>query len=158
MILTDILSCDRIRLDLPGAGIRTKDTVLHAAAELLATGQPAATAEQIFRVFAEREALQSTGIGDGIAIPHGALATVPAHTAAVVVCRDGVDFEAIDGRPVRIVFAVVGPKGATGDHLKVLARVSHLLRDSSFREKLMASRDQREAFEIIRSAEHGRTG
>jgi nitrogen PTS system EIIA component len=156
MILTDILSRDRIRFDLPGAGLRTKDAVLRAAADMLARGQASASPDQLFRVLTEREALQSTGIGDGIAIPHGALETVTLHTGAVLVCRDGVDFEAIDGRPVRIVFAVVGPKGATGEHLKVLARVSHLLRDSSFREKLVASQDPKEAFDLIRSAEEGR--
>lgn len=158
MILTDILSRDRIRFDLPAAGRKTKDAVLRAAADLLSRGQTAANAEDFYRVLAEREALQSTGIGDGIAIPHGALETVLVHTGAVVLCREGVDFDAIDGRPVRIVFAVVGPKGATGEHLKVLARVSHLLRDSSFREKVVSSRDQREAFDLIRSAEEGRAG
>jgi nitrogen PTS system EIIA component len=156
MILTDILSYDRIRFDLPIAGPRTKDAVLHVAADLLSVGQTAATREDFYRVLSDRETLQSTGIGDGIAIPHGALEALRCHTGAVLICPEGVDFDAIDGRPVRIVFAVVGPKGATGDHLKVLARVSHLLRDSSFREKLMASENQKAVFDLIRSAEHGR--
>jgi nitrogen PTS system EIIA component len=141
---------------VPGAGPRTKDAVLRAAADLLSKGQSAATAAEFYRVLHDREVLQSTGIGDGIAIPHGAIETVRGHTGAVLVCPDGVDFEAIDGRPVRIVFAVVGPRGATGEHLKVLARVSHLLRDSSFREKLLAAGNQRAAFDLIRSAEEGR--
>jgi nitrogen PTS system EIIA component len=156
MILTDILSYDRIRIDVPLAGLRTKDAVLRAAAELLAVRQTAATSEDFYRVLLDRETLQSTGIGDGIAIPHGALETLRCHTGAVLVCPEGVDFEAIDGRPVRIVFAVVGPKGATGEHLKVLARVSHLLRDSSFREKLMESGNQKAVFDLIRSAEQRR--
>ena len=154
MILTEILSCDRI--DLGGAAFRTKDSVLRAAAALLSRGQSEAMAEDYFRALGEREALQSTGIGDGIAIPHAALETVTGQRGAVLVCREGVDFGAVDGRPVQVVFAVIGRKGATGEHLKVLARVSHLLRDRSFREKLMSSKDQREAFDLIRSAEEGR--
>ena len=156
MILTDILSCDRIEVDRGGAELRTKDSVLRAAADLLARGQSEATAEEFFRVLGEREALLSTGVGNGIAIPHAALDKVALQRGAVLIFRQGVEFAAVDGRPVHIVFAVVGPKGATGEHLKVLGRVSHLLRDSSFREKLISSKDQTEAFDLIRSAEEGR--
>jgi nitrogen PTS system EIIA component len=158
MILTDILSRERIAFDLSKAGARTKDAVLRAAADLLSQGRAGGAADAFYRVLRDREALQSTGIGDGIAIPHGAIDTAQGHIGASLIYPNGIDFEAIDGRPVRIVFAVVGPKGATGEHLKVLARVSHVLRDSSFRDKLMASGSQDAAFELFRCAEEGREG
>jgi nitrogen PTS system EIIA component len=163
MILTDILSNERVRVALGGSDMKTKDAALHALAELLGTGAPAAgpsgaapTSLDFYRVLSEREALQSTGIGDGVAIPHGAVESLAGQVAAVLICPEGVPFEAIDGRPVRILFAVVGPKRATGEHLKTLARISRLLRDSSFREKLLSSSDQKEAYALIRSAEEGR--
>ena len=156
MILTDILSCERVGVDSTDPGIRTKDAALQALAELLAGGQHQVPTRELYRVLAERETLQSTGIGNGVAIPHGATEGATCQVAAVLVCPRGVPFDAADGRPVRIFFAVVGPKRATGEHLKILARVSRLLRDSSFREKLVSSATRREAFDLIRSAEEGR--
>lgn len=157
MILTDILSSERVRVAVAGSDLKTKDGALRVLGELLGAGDPlpAASAE-FYRVLSEREALQSTGIGDGVAIPHGALEHLNRQLAAVLVCPDGVPFDAIDGRPVRILFAVVGPKRATGEHLKTLARISRLLRDPGFREKLLSTGDRQEAYALIRSAEEGR--
>jgi PTS system nitrogen regulatory IIA component len=155
MILTDILSPDRVRVAL-AAEVRSKEDALQALAGLLANGQSSPSGADFYRVLAEREALQSTGIGDGVAIPHGALENVVGQLAALLICPDGVPFDAIDGRPVFILFAVVGPKRATGEHLKTLARISRLLRDSSFRQKLLASTDHKVAHGLIRSAEEGR--
>src|SRR5262249_50394398 len=124
-------------------------------ADLFASGT-GPSAGDYARVLGEREALQSTGIGDGVAIPHGALESLSRQIAAVLICVDGVPFDAIDGRPVRILFAVGGPKRATGEHLKTLARISRLLRDLDFREKLLSASDRNEAFELIRRAEDER--
>jgi PTS system nitrogen regulatory IIA component len=156
MILTDILTSERVRVAPPGSNVKSKDDALHALAELLGTGPANATALDFYRVLCEREGLQSTGIGDGVAIPHGALDNLTGQLAALLVCPDGVPFDAIDGHSVFILFAVVGPKRATGEHLKTLARISRLLRDRSFREKLLASADRAQAFSLIRSAEEGR--
>lgn len=108
---------------------------------------------EYYRVLCEREVLQSTGIGDGVAIPHGALDALEAQRAALLVCPDGLPFDAIDGRPVRILFAVVGPKRTTGEHLKTLARVSRLLRDAAFREKLLLAKEGTQAWALVRQAE-----
>jgi PTS system nitrogen regulatory IIA component len=156
MILTDILTLERVRVAPRDSNIKSKDDALHALAELLGSAPSTATGLDFYRVLCEREGLQSTGIGDGVAIPHGALDTLTGQLAALLVCSDGVPFEAIDGRPVYILFAVVGPKRATGEHLKTLARISRLLRDGSFREKLLASTDRVQAYSLIRSAEEGR--
>jgi nitrogen PTS system EIIA component len=159
MILSEILSSARVFLAASGSEVKTKDLALRMLANLLAAGQGALQglgASDFYRILAEREALQSTGIGDGVAIPHGAADNLTGQVAAVLVCPDGVPFDAVDGRPVRILFAVVGPKRATGEHLKTLARISRLLRDATFREKLLMAADAAEAFALIRSAEEGR--
>jgi len=156
MILTEILSCERVRIVPRGSELKSKDDALHALAELLGLGLPTPSPLDFHRVLCEREALQSTGIGDGVAIPHGALENLAGQTAALLICRDGVSFDAIDQGPVYIMFAVVGPKRATGEHLKTLARISRLLRDPAFREKLLAAGDRAEAYGLIRSAEEGR--
>ncbi len=155
MILTDILSCDRVRVAVR-ADVQTKDDALRALAELLASGLASPGKADFYRVLGEREALQSTGIGDGVAIPHGALENLGGQLAALLICPAGVPFDAIDAAPVFILFAVVGPKRATGEHLKTLARISRLLRDRAFREKLLASADRNQAYGLIRSAEEGR--
>jgi nitrogen PTS system EIIA component len=156
MILTDILSSERVRVAPRGTGVESKDDALHALAKLLSSGAPAPGATDFYRVLAEREALQSTGIGDGVAIPHGALENLGGQLAALLICPGGIPFDAIDNNPVFILFAVVGPKRATGEHLKTLARISRLLRDASFREKLLGSTDRTVAYGLIRSAEEGR--
>lgn len=155
MVLTDILVGDRVGVARGGKGLVSKDDALTAVAGLLARGSALAPAD-FRRVLAEREALQSTGIGDGVAIPHGALDQLDQQVAALFVCPDGVAFDSIDGNPAKILFAVVGPKRATAEHLKTLARVSRLLRDPSFRERLLAADDAAAAFELIRAAEDAR--
>lgn len=157
MVLTDILSCERVGV-ARGSELKTKDAAITRIAELLGAGSgpPGGSSREFYRVLCERESLQSTGIGDGVAIPHGALESLEAQKAALLICPDGVPFDAIDGRPAKILFAVVGPKRATGEHLKTLARVSKLLRDSTFRDKLLASAEGKQAYALIRQAEDGR--
>ena len=156
MVLTDILPCERVGVSRGAQRPVAKDGALRAVARLLAEGHARAGEVEIHRVLAAREALQSTGIGDGVAIPHGSLEGLDHQVAALLVCPDGVPFDALDGGPVRIVFAVVGPKRATGEHLKTLARVSRLLRDASLRERLLEAREGVEAYGIVHEAEHGR--
>lgn len=157
MVLTDILAGERVGLSRQGSGPASKEAALLALADLLSRGS-GVTSNEFLRVLDERESLQTTGIGDGVAIPHGALDALEQQVAALLVCPDGVPFDSIDGRPARILFAVVGPKRASTEHLKTLARVSRLLRDASFREKLLSASDGGEAFELVRAAEDVRGG
>ena len=156
MTLTDILSSELVGVARGVREMKSKDAALRELAHLLSAGQVAPSETDYYRVLCEREQLQSTGIGDGVAIPHGSLESLDAQQAALLICPDGVPFDAIDGRPACILFAVVGPKRATGEHLKTLARVSRLLRDAAFRAKLLASVEGAEAFALIRTAEDGR--
>src|SRR6185369_8500174 len=102
------------------------------------------------RALLAREQLQSTGIGEGVAIPHGALPQLAEQVAALLIVPDGVEFQAIDDASVRILFGVITPKRATGEHLKTLARVSRLLRNKDFRAQLIGSVSGQAVFELIR--------
>ncbi len=101
----------------------------------------------------EREELGSTGIGQGIAIPHGKSDTVSDLAAAFGVSADGVSFDSLDGEPVNIFFLLVAPEGAAGAHLKALARISSLLKDKYFRKSLLSAQSPGEVIKIIQEEE-----
>jgi PTS system nitrogen regulatory IIA component len=149
MHLTDLLTPARVVVRRSqGAERLDKRSAVHVLSELLAGGSGLPVAE-VERVLLEREALQSTGIGDGVAIPHGAMAELTGQCAAILVVPDGVPFDAIDGGDVNILVAVIGPKRASGEHLKTLARVSRILRNREFRQRLLGSESGAEAFELL---------
>jgi PTS system nitrogen regulatory IIA component len=153
MRLAELLSPDRIAIRKPVANDKLdKSGALHELAGMLGKGTDIDAAE-VERVLAEREALQSTGIGEGVAIPHGALSDVSIQCAALLLVPDGLDFSSIDDREVHILFAVVGPKKATGEHLRTLARVSRLLKSAEFRGRLLSQIDPRAAFALIAAEE-----
>jgi nitrogen PTS system EIIA component len=148
MRLSEILSAQRILVDPSCARIRGKMDALHHLAELLS---PAIGVERslVEALLSEREQLQSTGIGDGVAIPHTAVEEAESQAAALILCPQGIEFEAIDGQPVNIIFGVVGPKRATGEHLRTLARISRLLRDPATRARLVAAPSAQAAHDLI---------
>lgn len=148
MRLCEILTSDRIMVDRNHSVVHDKTDALDALGRLLA---PAVglSAEEVTERLQEREKLQSTGIGEGIAIPHTSFDSVERHMAALVVCTPGIEFDAIDGGNVTIIFGVVGPKRSTGEHLKTLARISKLLKSSATRERITKSSDAGAAFALI---------
>ena len=105
--------------------------------------------EEMVRVLLERERLGSTGIGGGIAIPHGKLKSIESLLMGFGRSRQGVDFEAMDGKPAHIFFLLLAPEDSTGAHLKMLARLSQLLKNSVFKELLMNAADWRELYTVI---------
>ena len=157
MHLTELRSAERtaVRHNENGDAL-DKTEVLHVLATLLARGAgvQVATIEHVLR---EREALQSTGIGEGVAIPHGALGELDKQVAAVLTIPEGVEFQAIDDSKVNILFAVISPKRASGEHLKTLARVSRLLRSKAFRERLLAVGTGAEVFKLLCDEEDSNT-
>lgn len=150
MRLTDILPAQRILIDVAGTSIGSKDAALHELAQLIA---PAVFlgVQTVYQLLSEREKLQSTGIGDGVAIPHASTDEARVQAAALIICPSGIDFQAMDGGSVHIVLGVVGSRRATGDHLKTLARISRLLRDVQMRNQLIASKDAAQAFDLVQS-------
>jgi PTS system nitrogen regulatory IIA component len=157
-MLTDLLTAARVSVR-PSSANLDKAEALKLLASLLAEGigegRERVDPEKVERVLVEREALQSTGIGDGVAIPHGALAEVDGQIAALLIVPEGLDFDAIDGNKVNLLFALVGPKRATGEHLKTLARISRLLRNKGFRDRLISSSDGGEAYALLVAEEGG---
>jgi PTS system nitrogen regulatory IIA component len=148
MRFSQILSAERVFVDSDGSVVRDKKDAIRLLAQMLA---PVVELEQaeVDSLLTERESLQSTGIGDGVAIPHASADAAPRQAAAVLVCPLGVPFDAIDGGPVKIIFGVVGPRRATGDHLRTLARISRLLRDGGVRERLAHAATANDAFKLI---------
>ena len=136
MKITEILVRDAVILDL---GVRTKSDVLSEMTAALAKVEPQIEAERLHEVLLEREALQSTGIGDGVAIPHGKVAGLDRLVATFARSSGGVDFESIDGRPTHHLFMLVVPEHSGGKYLKALARISRFFRDPTFRERLTAA-------------------
>ena len=103
----------------------------------------------LIRVLQERERLGSTGIGGGIGIPHGKLKNIDAPILGFGLSRGGVDFDSLDGRPTRIFFLLFTPDSSTGLHLKLLARISRILKNDPFKESLLKARDSDEILGLI---------
>jgi len=105
--------------------------------------------ENLVNILMERENLGSTGIGGGIGIPHGKLKNLESLVLGFGLSRQGVDFESMDGRPTHIFFLLVTPENSTGLHLKLLARISRILKNDPFKAKLMAASSADEIIDII---------
>ena len=105
--------------------------------------------ENLVKVLLERERLGSTGIGGGIGIPHGKLKDLNCVTLGFGLSRKGVDFESIDGRPTHIFFLLVTPENSTGDHLRMLARISRILKNDPIKERLLDASSVDDVIQII---------
>ena len=148
MKILDLLTSDA--LVAPALTGTTKTAVLRELAEHLARQHPEIDAGRLVEVLWERERLGSTAIGDGIAIPHGKLPGLPGVIGAFGRHVAGVDFDSLDGSPTHLFFLLVAPEDSVGQHLKALARVSRLLKDRAFRDKLIGAADRAEIFRLIR--------
>ena len=151
MKITDILSPDMVVADLKGA---TKPQVLNELAKAIANKFTDIKLGDLNAVLAERERLGSTAIGDGIAIPHGKLRGVPKIIGVFGRHADGVDFDSLDGGPSQLFFVLVAPEDSTSLHLKALARVSRLLKEGSFRSRLLAAKDSAELYSLIKEEDN----
>ena len=146
MHLTEILRPDMV---WPKLVATTKADVIAELARHVAERVPGLDAAKVADILLEREKLGSTGIQDGIAIPHG---KVPGLSTIVIACGrspQGIDFDAHDGKPTHLFFVLLAPEFAAGQHLKALARLSRLLKDAAFREQLMSSPDAAELHRAI---------
>lgn len=150
MRFSEYISSEVIAPDLAG---KNKDEILLSLAGLAACNRRVQlSTEQIYDAFAARERLATTGVGSGVAIPHGRFA-MPDFAIAVGFCPGGVEFEAIDGAPVRILVAILAPEGNPAAQLRMLARVSRLLRPVELRESLLSTRDIPEILALLRGAD-----
>ncbi|KQO77075.1 PTS IIA-like nitrogen regulatory protein PtsN [Rhizobium sp. Leaf262] len=135
MALADLLQQDAI---IPALKVNSKKQLLQelAAKASKITGVPE---REVFDVILQRERLGSTGVGHGIAIPHGKLASIDSIVGVFARLENAVDFEALDDQPVDLVFLLLAPEGAGADHLKALSRIARVLRDPELVAKLRAT-------------------
>ena len=106
--------------------------------------------QKLVRILLDREALGSTGIGQGVAIPHGKSDCVAHLVGAVGISASGLNFGSLDGEPTRVFFLLVAPEDSAGPHLKALARISRLLKERHFRDSLLAAKDAKTLIKILR--------
>ena len=148
--LTDMLSADCIKLDMEAR--RKKKAVIELVDLLAEAGKieyPAELADEII----ERESLASTGIGHGIGIPHCLTNRLDRTVMAFGRSEGGIPFDAADSKPVHLVFLLAGPKTATAQHLQILSKLSRLLTEKDFREKLLEVHSPEEVVELFRQGE-----
>ena len=146
MKITSILKPEAIVAQLSA---KDKDGVLHELAQAIVKGEPSVEADKIYHVLAEREKLGSTGIGSGVAIPHGKMENLEHIVACFGRSPAGIDFESQDGEETHLFFGLIAPENSAGLHLQALAKLSRLLKNTGFRKKLLEGSDAQELFRII---------
>jgi mannitol/fructose-specific phosphotransferase system IIA component (Ntr-type) len=150
VLLSELLTPDRVRVPLRGA---SKQALLEELVGVLHGAGAVADAGEVLAAVHAREAVLSTGVGSGVAIPHGKTDSAPALLMAAGVTGGPVEFDALDGQPVQLLFLLVGPVAAAGDHVKALSRISRLVRRDEFRERLVAARSAEEFVAVLAEAE-----
>lgn len=147
MKIADILTEQSIVTELKGS---TKKQVMEELIDAVLEYKPQLDRKRLMSVLLERERLGSTGIGDGIAIPHGKLKDLDQLVLSFGRSTQGVDFESMDGKPVHLFFLLVAPENCAGIHLRALAKIARLLKNSAIRKKLGSVASREEIYSIIR--------
>jgi len=145
MDLADLITPEAI---YPSLKAKTKKQALQELAQR-AAALTGVDAREIFDTLLQREHLGSTGIGRGIAIPHGRVAALRNIVSVFARLEEPIDFDALDNEPVDLIFLLLAPEHAGADHLKALARISRLLREPSSIEKLRASKDRAALYSVL---------
>jgi mannitol/fructose-specific phosphotransferase system IIA component (Ntr-type) len=150
MRLSEVLTPEAISLALQA---RSKSEALDELVGLLEQGHGVDSGGEILERVRRREAMMSTGVGLGVAIPHGKTGTTPKMLAACAVSRAGVDYESVDGQPVHLFVLFVSPENNASQHIRVLGNTSRLLKEESVRRELREAESPEAFLEVIRSAE-----
>jgi PTS system nitrogen regulatory IIA component len=151
MNIADLLAPDAV---LAGVKAQSKKQLLQELAAR-AHGLTRLSERRIFETLVERERLGTTGVGAGIAIPHGRMAEAKTITGLFARLENSIEYEAVDSQPVDLVFMLLAPENAGADHLKALARVSRLLRDKAVCEKLRAAKSAEVLYAILTGEKNG---
>jgi fructose-specific phosphotransferase system IIA component len=150
MTLMEILSGKSVIVGLKG---QNKREILEELVGLLDVGDKITDRGKVLDAVLQREEIMSTGIGHGIAIPHGKSEFVTELGGVLGIKPQGVDFDALDGKPTYIFFLLVSPMDVSGPHIKALARISRLLKGEEFRQRLIHAVDRSNAIEILEAEE-----
>lgn len=150
MQLSDLLTPNRIKIPLVG---RTKEELLRELVDVVSDGEASEHRDELLRAVRDREAVLSTGIGNGVAIPHGKSSILPDLRMAAGTARNPIEYDALDGQPVRLIFLLVGPETAAGPHIKALSRIARLIRSEDVRDQLLSAKTADDFIAALRSAE-----
>ncbi|MEX0681348.1 MAG: PTS sugar transporter subunit IIA [Balneolales bacterium] len=150
MKISDLLDNSNV---IPALEAHNKKDAINKLIDTLSSKLKNETIESVRQAVMEREEIMSTGVGKGLAIPHGKSKKIEKTYVAFGKLIDPVDYEAIDGEPVNILFLLVGPESQNSVHIKMLSRISRLLNSSAFREKLLSSNSSESIIELFRSEE-----
>jgi PTS system nitrogen regulatory IIA component len=152
VLLTELLTPDRVLVPLSA---RDKSGVIAELARHL-IDQSGGSYEEVLEAVEEREAVLSTGIGFGVAIPHARSSAVSELTLVCGVSPEPVPFDSIDGEPVRLFFLIVGPESSAGQHVKILSRIARLVRHENLRDRLRDAKTPDEFYNALLDAEADR--
>lgn len=148
--ITDILDRSAVLLDLD---VASKDEALQRLIDVLAATGKVRDVDQLQRVIFEREKLMSTGIGHGVALPHGKTNVVDASIAAMATLRNPIDFDSLDDNPVNIIIMLVGTEGNVGLHLRLLSRISRMIGNEAFRNSLANAKSADDVLTLLANTE-----
>lgn len=146
MKLTEIVSAERV---VSGAAVTSKKKALEELSNLLASGAADLGSNEVFNSLTGREKLGSTGLGHGVAIPHGRVAGIDSSVGAFIRLRHPVDYDSHDGNPVDLIFGLLVPQNANEQHLKHLAAVAEMFSDDEFCARLRAAGDNAALFDLL---------
>lgn len=152
MNIVDLLSPEAITAELAAT---SKNEALAELTDAILRVEDGLDRDEVIAVLQERERLGSTGIGEGVAIPHGKLKNIDKLLISFGRSRAGIDFDSMDGRPAHLFFLLVAPEESVGIHLKTLARISKLLKNTDVRRRLQDAGDAEEIYQIIAREEEG---
>ncbi len=151
MNLTKILEPGCVRVPLEG---KDKDAVIVELVDLLDANGQLGDKEVALEAVLTREKTRSTGIGSGIAIPHGKCKCVKTLVMSIGIAKEAIDFESVDDQPVTIVLLLVSPVDQTGPHIQALAKISRLMLDEEFKQSLENANTAEEAYELLKSKDN----
>jgi len=150
MKLVDILPIENIKVPLDS---KTKDEILTELVDIISSSNPHIDKKAVLKAVMDREKTMSTGIGKGIAIPHAKSKGVHEIITALGIAPDGIEFDALDSQPVVLFFLIVAPEGPAGPHLHTLSRISRLLNNDIYQEKLLNCTSAIDALHLVQDGE-----
>ena len=151
MRLTDVLKKELVDISLKGG---TRDECIRELIEKLTSADAIKNSQTVFDAVLEREKIMTTGVGNGIAIPHCKHTDSPEFSVCLGIHPKGIDFQSIDKKLVNIIFLLVGPENNPGLHIKLLSRISRLMSNEELRGQLLACDSSEEAFNLIQEEEN----
>ncbi|NLD37560.1 MAG: PTS sugar transporter subunit IIA [Desulfatiglans sp.] len=146
MKLSDLLNIKNITVAMKA---RNKNLAIEELADLIVESHHSIKKDDLIRILLERERLGSTGIGDGVAIPHGKVPGIIEPIISFGKSEAGLDFDSIDGQPVYLFFLLVAPENSANIHLKALARIARILKNQSLRKQLLEAKTREDIYKVI---------